>query len=599
MGESPFVYIGGGCMLKIYKKLSWFFRQEKKRYVSFFIISIALSLLEILPPQLLGQSLDQIAQASFTKEELFTTIIIMSLIAILIYIGYNLRGRLLMYGSFKLQYLLRNQLMDYLSSMDGHYYANHETGDLMAVATADINAICMAASRILSQILSSTFMMSVVLSVMVLTTNWKLTAITILPLPISIVVIYKLSNKARQLFVDARNAFGEFNNTTLESVAGVSVVRAFVQEENDFKKLEKAADLSKDKELKAMKLDAAFGPLFRCVFAVASILAISYGVFLVYEHQISAGELVTFNIYLGMLRMPLWSCGMVLNALQRAQASYERFEKTTTVNLQLEKETGKKIISQIDEIEFKNYSFTYPNSEFESLKDISFKIKKGMTVGIAGKTGSGKTTLLLQLLRFYAKGEGSFLINQLPVQTIDYMNLRQFFGYVPQEHILFSKTVRENIALGYVGKVSDEKINEAIELADFKKDLQFLKDGLNTLCGEDGTMLSGGQKQRLSIARAFLKNPEVLLLDDSLSAVDGKTESTIVENLKNKRKNRTTIIVAHRLSAIRHADLIIVLDQGKIVDMGTHQSLLQHGGWYKKQYENQILAKEEVYYEKY
>lgn len=584
-------------MFSIYHKLGWYFRQEKKRYIAFFLLAVTLSFLETLPPKLLGQALDDIAQGLMSESKLFTTVGLMAGLAILLYIGFNIRGRLMFSGSFKLQYLLRKQLMTYWSTMDAHYYADHETGDLMAVATADINAICMAASRILHQLIASVFMMSFVLIQMITTVDLKLTLVTVLPLPIAIIVVFFMSRTVRQLFVDARNAFGDFNNTTLESVAGVQVVRAFVQEQNDIEKLKHSANISKEKELKAVKLDAAFGPLFRSVFSISMILAISVGVYMVYNHDISAGELVTFNIYLGMLRMPLWSAGTVLNALQRSQAAYDRFEETTRVPLKVEHGKHLRTVKSIEQISFKDYSFTYPHSEFASLKDINLTIDKGQTIGIVGKTGSGKSTLLVQLLRYYAKGDGTFKVNGVPIEQLDYMSLRSFFGYVPQEHVLFSKTVKENIELGHVGPVSEEELLRAITLADFKKDLKYLKDGLNTLCGEDGTMLSGGQKQRLSIARAFLAQPEVLILDDSLSAVDGKTESTIVENLKKTRQGKTTLIVAHRLSAVRHADLIVVMENGQIIDRGTHDELLSHQGWYYEQYQNQILSKEEVTYE--
>lgn len=573
------------------------FSPGKKALYYFLSLGDQLGFLETLPPKLLGTALDEIAQGIMDQQRLVTTIGLMTGLAIAIYVGYNIRGRLMFYGSFKLQYLLRKQLMGYFSIMDAHYYADHETGDLMAVATADINAICMAASRILNQLIASIFMMSFVLVQMMVTVDWRLTLVTVLPLPIAIVVVFYMSRTVRQLFVQARNAFGDFNNTTLESVAGVQVIRAFVQEQNDIQKLRKSANISKEKELKAVKLDAAFGPLFRSVFSFSMILAISVGVYMVYHHQISAGALVTFNIYLGMLRGPLWSAGTVLNGLQRSQAAYDRFEETTCVKLKLEHGKHLKSVEQISEICFQDYSFAYPYSEFNSLQHIDLTIRKGQTIGIVGKTGSGKSTLLTQLLRFYAKGTGTFTINGISVDQLDYVSLRTQLGYVPQEHVLFSKTVKENIALGHIGPVSDKKLLEAIRLADFEKDLPYLKDGLDTLCGEDGTMLSGGQKQRLSIARAFLSDPEVLILDDSLSAVDGKTEATIVENLKRTRQHKTTLIVAHRLSAIRHADLIIVMENGRIVDRGTHDTLLSHRGWYYEQYQNQILTKEEADYE--
>ena len=525
---------------------------------------------------------------------LFKTVGAMLAIAIFIYFGTRMRASRMMYGNFRLQYLLRNQLMSYWASQDAHYYADHETGDLMAVATADVNNICMAASRVLLQLFSSTFTMSFVLYQMVTSVNLKLTLMVAIPLPIAIFVIFYMSRTVRQLFVESRDAFGQFNNATLESVAGVSVVRAFVQEQNDIAKLQKAANFAKSKELKAIKIDAAFGPLFRSVYSVSTIIAMAMGVYMVFQNEITAGDLVTFNIYITMLRMPLWSAGMVLNTLQRANAAYDRFERTTQVDLKLEHGPNMTCVDDIETISFEDYSFKYPYSEFDSLKHINLTIKKGQTVGIVGKTGSGKSTLLLQLLRFYAKGDGKLEVNGLGVEHIDYNNLRSFFGYVPQEHVLFSKTVKENIELGAIGEVSHEKLMEAIVLADFEKDLKYLRDGLDTMCGEDGTMLSGGQKQRLSIARAFLSNPEVLLLDDSLSAVDGSTEATIVENLKRSRQGKTTFIVAHRLSAVRHADVIVVMENGKIVDQGNHDELISHRGWYYEQYQNQILTQEEV-----
>ena len=584
-------------MFSIYRKLWWFFKQEKKRYIAFFFLALVLAYVETLPPKLLGEALDVIAQGTMTKEMLIYTIVTMLFIAVFIYFGTRMRASRMMYGNFRLQYLLRNQLMSYWASQDAHYYADHETGDLMAVATADVNNICMAASRVLLQLFSSTFTFGFVLAQMITSVNLKLTLMVAIPLPIAIGIIFFMSKSVRRLFVEARDAFGMFNNATLESVAGVSVIRAFVQEENDIQKLRKSANFAKGKELKAIKLDAAFGPLFRSVYSISTIIAMAMGVYMVFQNEITAGDLVTFNIYITMLRMPLWSAGMVLNTLQRANAAYDRFEKTTNINLQVEHGNNKKQINDIERIDFENYSFQYPYSEFDSLNDITLTIKKGQTVGIVGKTGCGKSTLLQQLLRFYKTGDGKFKINGYDVKDLDYMNLRSFFGYVPQEHVLFSKTVKENIELGAIGDVSESELMEAIRLADFEKDLKYLRDGLDTLCGEDGTMLSGGQKQRLSIARAFLSKPEVLLLDDSLSAVDGSTEATIVENLKQSRKGKTTLIVAHRLSAVRHADLIVVMEDGFIVDQGTHDELLSHGGWYYEQYQNQILNQEEGHYE--
>ena len=577
-------------MFSIYKKLGWFFKQEKWRYVVFLIVNILSMYLMTLPPKYLGEALDVIGTGQINENYYFNIIVKMSIVAVLLYAGFNIRSRLMMNGSHKLQYILRNQLMDYLERMDSHYYNEHETGDLMAVATQDVNNICMATSQILSQLISSVFTMIFVIWQMVGGVNLKLTVVSLIPLPIAIVLVYFMSKKIRRLFIDSRDAFGEFNNTTLESVAGVQVIRAFVQEKNDIEKLRKSANVAQEKERIALKLDSAFGPLFRIVFSISVMIAIGFGVMLVFNREISAGELVSFNLYLTMLRMPMMGIGMVLNRLQRSQASYERFEETTMMKVRVEKPDHPQELLKIDSIQFKDYSFRYPKSEFDSLKNLTLDIYAGQTIGIIGKTGSGKSTFIQQLLRYFKKGKGEFNMNQLPVESYDYIDIRKHFAYVPQEHVLFSKTVRENIELGHIGKVSEETLMEAIRLADFEKDLHYLRDGLDTMCGEDGTMLSGGQKQRLSIARAFIANPDILILDDSLSAVDGSTEANIIKNLKDSRKNKTNIIIAHRLSAIKHADKIIVLDGGQIVEQGNHESLLALRGWYYEQFTNQSLA---------
>lgn len=576
-------------MFSIYKKLGWFFKQEKYRYIFLVFLCIISTFLMTLPPKYLGLALDGIGTGQITSELFYGLVVKMAIVSVLLYFGFNLRQRLSQNGSFKLQYILRNQLMKYLEAKDAHYYNDHETGDLMAVATQDVNNICMASSQILLQLVSSVFTLCFVIGQMIFSVHLKLTLLTIIPLPIGIWMVYFMSKKIRNLFILSRDAFGEFNNSTLESVAGVQVNRAFVQEKNDIIKLRDVADNARDREKEAVKLDSAFGPLFRIVYSIAVTISLGFGLYLVFNRVITAGELVTFNLYLSMLRMPMWGIGMVLNRLQRAQASYDRFETTTMVNNLVEQPTNPLPINTIESIEFVDYSFTYPKSEFESLKDISFKIKKGQTVGIIGKTGSGKSTLIQQLLRYYKVGSGGFLINNEPVTMYDPIEVRKHYAYVPQEHVLFSKTVKENIELGFDGVVSEEMLDRAIELADFKKDLKYLRDGLNTLCGEDGTMLSGGQKQRLSIARAFIANPEILILDDSLSAVDGNTEANIISSLKQSRASKTNIIIAHRLSAIRHADFVIVLDDGKIIEHGTHEELLKLKGWYYEQFTNQSL----------
>lgn len=245
-------------------------------------------------------------------------------------------------------------------------------------------------------------------------------------------------------------------------------------------------------------------------------------------------------------------------------------------------------ITQPHEISFSNVTFQYPSSKSENLVNINYSIARGETLGVVGKTGSGKTTLLKQLLREYPLGSGTISISHVPIENIQLNELKSWIGYVPQEQILFSKTIKENILFGKEG-ASEHELYRALELANFRNDIQTLPKGLETLVGEKGVSLSGGQKQRISIARALLVNPEILILDDAMSAVDGKTETKIIENIRKERSGKTTFISSHRLSAVKHADWIVVLEDGKIVEEGTHDQLIHNDGWYKEQYEHQLL----------
>jgi ABC-type multidrug transport system fused ATPase/permease subunit len=287
----------------------------------------------------------------------------------------------------------------------------------------------------------------------------------------------------------------------------------------------------------------------------------------------------------------MFAIGELINIMQRGNASLDRINDTLSYEADVKNHEQPQHIDSPKKIEFNNVSFQYPSSEVVNLNHVSFTVNRGDTIGIVGKTGSGKTTIVKQLLRQYPVGSGQITMSGVPIEKIPLETLQRFIGYVPQDHVLFSRTVRENILFGKKDG-SDAELNKAIDLAFFRKDLEMLPDGLNTLVGEKGVALSGGQKQRISIARALLVNPEILILDDSLSAVDAKTETAIISNIRSERADKTTFITTHRLSAVEHADWILVLDEGKIIEEGRHQTLLANNGWYKEQYERQQIEAE-------
>jgi ATP-binding cassette subfamily B multidrug efflux pump len=397
--------------------------------------------------------------------------------------------------------------------------------------------------------------------------------------------------KIHERFMSSQDAFGNLNDQVLESVSGVRVVRAFVQEEADRERFSKTTDDVFGKNIAVAKIDALFEPTVKILVGISYLIGLCYGAVLVFRNEISLGEMVSFNMFLGMLIWPMFAIGELINIMQRGNASLDRINETLGVKPDVIESEAPIEVDVPESIEFDAVTFRYPSSTIDNLVDISFTLRRGQTLGIVGRTGSGKTTLLKQLLREYPMGEGALKAGGVPLTELELDKLRSWIGYVPQQPILFSKTIRENIWFGSTdGILDEERLNRALELASFRKDVVFLPEGLETLVGEKGVALSGGQKQRVSIARAVIADPEILILDDALSAVDAKTETEILEGIRSERQGKTTLITTHRLSAVQHADWIIVLDEGRIIEEGTHEQLLQNKGWYKEQYDRQQLA---------
>ena len=333
--------------------------------------------------------------------------------------------------------------------------------------------------------------------------------------------------------------------------------------------------------------ECLFVPMFELIYAVAYFIAIGLGTYMVIKSIISPGDLVSFLLYVGMLYGPLIGLSNVLNTISSINISSQRFFEIMDLDTEVHDVSNPLKIMKFNEIQFKDVSFKFPFDDFNVLSNINLSIKSGETIGIVGPTGSGKSTLIRQLLREFNITSGSILIDDVPIEEYKIDDIRKMVGYVPQEHILFRRSVDDNILIGNP-KATHEEIDNAMTVADFKKDLNELSSGEQTLVSELGGSLSGGQRQRLSIARALVRDPEILILDDSLSAVDALTETNIIKQLKETRVGKTNIIVAHCFSAIALADKIIVLQDGKITDIGTHCELLKYDNWYKMQYLIQI-----------
>lgn len=580
-------------MFQVFRNLDWFFKHYWKRYLFAINALCTASAIGLIPPKLIGYTVDQIQFDTLTMEVLQTVILIFVILLVVHYMISFLWDYTLFGGAVILEKWMRTKLMTHFLKMTPTFFGKHRTGDLMARSTNDLKAIMQTAGFGVLTLVDSSIFMIMIIAIMGFTISWELTLAALFPLPIMAVVMNKYGAAIHARFTKAQAAFGEMNNDVLESIRGVRVTRAFVQENQELQRFDAMTEDVYLKNMEVTKIDALFEPTMKILVGLSYTIGLGYGSFLVFENKLTLGDLVTFNVYLGMLIWPMFAVGELINILQRGNASLDRIEATLKYTADVKEPEQPKKLNMLNRIDFNDVSFTYPETSVKQLQNINLHVEKGETIGIVGKTGTGKTTLFKLMLRQYPGMEGTITFSGIPIQELKLEELRKGIGYVPQDQMMFSKTIRENIQFGKAD-ATDEEIYRVLELAHFLQDIKQLPNGLDTQVGESGITLSGGQKQRVALARAFIKNPDILILDDSLSAVDGKTEANIIRHLREDRRNKTTFIAAHRLSAVTHADQIIVLEHGRIVEHGTHEKLIINNGWYKHQYEQQQLEEVEV-----
>ena len=572
--------------MSIIQKLWWFFKLEKRRYLVGIVALVLVSVLNLIPPMVMGRVIDAITSGRLTQDELLLHLFYLLLAAFgMYYLRYVWRMYILG-TSYRLGQIMRSRLFEHFTKMSPAFYHNYRTGDLMAHATNDINALTRLAGGGVMSAVDASITALVTLLTMLFSISWQMTLVAILPLPFMAYATSRLGRKTHKAFGESQAAFSELNNKVQESVSGIKVTKSFGYQSDELASFQEVNDLTFQKNLQTMKYDSLFDPMVLLFVGSSYALTLLVGAFMVQAGQVTVGNLVTFISYLDMLVWPLMAIGFLFNITQRGKVSYQRIE-----SLLSQESPVKDPESPLDGIENGRLDYAIDRFAFEdeeTLRDIHFSLEKGQTLGLVGQTGSGKTALIKLLLREYDVDQGAIYLNGHDIRDYRLADLRSLMGYVPQDQFLFASSILENICFGNPD-LPFSAVEQATKLAQVYQDIQAMPEGFDTVIGEKGVSLSGGQKQRLAMSRAMILSPDILILDDSLSAVDAKTEFAIIDNLKETRKDKTTIITAHRLSAVVHADLILVMQDGRIIERGRHEDLLALDGWYAQTYQSQQL----------
>lgn len=544
----------------------------------------------VITPKVLGTFIDELTLGHLgTSDIILYCGIILGTAALACLARYFWRIYI-MGSSRKAEIWLRDKFYAHLQTLSPNYFNHNKTGDLMANATNDLNAVRMALGPGFLSAVDPAFLLTFALIMMVETVGWQLTLFAMLPMPVLAILVTYFGKIIHKRFGHVQAAFGDLSDNVQENFAGMRVVKSFVQEDAQIEKFTVQNRENFKANLSLIKVNGIYNPLIQYISMLSFLIAFAYGGTLVVQGAITLGDFVAFNSYLALMTWPMMAIGWVINLWQRGSASMERLNNV--LYAQPEIYDGVDVVREKDDlggtIEFRNLTFTYPGGDRPILRNINLTIEAGQTVALIGRTGAGKSSLVSLLLRQYNPPNGQLLLDGVDINRIPLHTLREHIGVVPQENFLFSKTIRDNI--GFSGKGYDQlEIEEAASLAQVHDNIAAFTSGYDTMLGERGVTLSGGQKQRVSIARAVIKNPKILILDDSLSAVDTHTEEEILRGLKRIMEHRTSLIIAHRISTIKDADEIVVLDDGAILERGTHDQLLAHGGLYYELYQKQLL----------
>ncbi|WP_416261775.1 SmdA family multidrug ABC transporter permease/ATP-binding protein [Gibbsiella quercinecans] len=573
--------------MRLFAQIGWYFRREWRRYLGAVALLIIIAILQLLPPKLVGIIVDGITQKQMSTSMLMAWLGLMLGTAIVVYLLRYVWRVLLFGAAYQLAVELRERLYQQLSRQNPSFYLRHRTGDLMARATNDVDRVVFAAGEGVLTLVDSLVMGLAVLVVMSTQISWQLTLLALIPMPVMAVIINYYGDQLHQRFKSAQAAFSSLNDQAQESMTSIRMIKAFGLEDRQSSQFAEVAAQTGAKNMKVARIDARFDPTIYSAIGAANLLAVGGGSWMVVQGTLTLGQLTSFVMYLGLMIWPMLALAWMFNIVERGSAAYSRIrslldDAPVVRDGEQELPAGRGVLA----VDIR--AFHYPQNSRPALHDVALNLAPGQMLGLCGPTGAGKTTLLALMQRQFDIDDGQISYNGLPLTQLKLDAWRSRLSVVSQTPFLFSDSVANNIALGKPGATQQE-IEQAARLARVHDDILRLPQGYETEVGERGVMLSGGQKQRISIARALLLEAEILILDDALSAVDGRTEHQILHNLRSWGKNRTVIISAHRLSALTEASEILVMQHGTVVQRDVHSELAAQPGWYRDMYRYQQL----------
>ncbi len=573
--------------MRIFWQLRWYFKQKWKHYVGSILLLALISVLQLIPPKAVGMIVDGVVDNTLETSTLIMWLLGLTAIFVTIYVC-RILWRIWLFGaSWELGTILRNKLYRHLSTQPPRFFERYKTGDLMARGTNDVRNIVMTAGEGVLTAADSLITGIAVLIVMVTQVSWKLTVMALLPMPFLAIIIFYIVRILHQRFRIAQEAFSTMSDMTQESLNGVRMLRAFGLEKQEQQRFEDVVDDTGAKNIAVARVDARFDPAIQLTIGLSFLLSVAAGAYLVDKGEISLGDLTAFTMYLGLMIWPMLAFAFLFNILERGSAAWNRLQEI--FDEQPEIVSGDTPLQDKPlPLQINIDSFYWSRDLPPALADINVTLEPGKMLGIAGPVGSGKSTLLTLLFRQHDLENGTIKFGDVSIKDAQLPQWRNRFAVVNQSPFLFSKSIFDNIALGNPN-ASKEEVYRAAKLACIHDDIEKFPDGYNTEVGEKGITLSGGQKQRIAIARAMLLNAQVLVLDDALSAVDGRTEHQILKNLETHYRDQALIVIAHRLTALKSADEIIVLNHGHITERGRHHLLEQNQGWYAEMLQYQKL----------